>query len=169
MKEIWKDVVGYEGYYKVSNLGNVSSVKKKNKILMLNSHRAGYPQLTLSKHNIRKTKCVHRLLAKAFIPNPLNKKTVNHINGIKTDNRVENLEWATYKENMCHAHKIGIKTAKNLFKPVLMLSLDDEPLLWFESQSEAKRVTKIKNIHQCCIGRRKYAGGYKWEFYKESV
>lgn len=118
--EIWKDIECFEGYYQVSDLGNVRSldrlvnrpvgrhgkpdaVLKKGKVLKQNMGTTGYYCVGLHKEAKAITKMIHRLSALAFISNPDNKKEVNHINGIKTDNRVENLEWVTPKENINHA------------------------------------------------------------------
>ena len=102
--EIWKDVLDYEGLYLVSSFGKVKSIKsKKEKILKGRDDSNGYLKVALYKTKICVQKKIHRLVALAFIDNPYNKKTVNHINGIKTDNRVENLEWATYSENSKHS------------------------------------------------------------------
>lgn len=116
--EIWKDVIGYEGIYQVSNLGRVKSlsrVVKKwdghrtiNSIILKQSLLVGYPSVMVSVNNISKRIKAHRIVAIAFIPNPENKPCVNHINGIKTDNRVENLEWCTHSENQIHAFKTGL-------------------------------------------------------------
>jgi hypothetical protein len=115
MKEIFKDVKGFEGLYQVSNLGRLRSLgnsqKRKCKIRKPFNTIRGYPYIRLHKKNKRTGSTIHRLVANAFIPNPENKATVNHINGIKTDNRVENLEWNTYKENVQHSLRTGLRKA----------------------------------------------------------
>lgn len=117
--EIWKSVVGYEGLYEVSDLGRVKSLERKcsmgsgirtvpERILSNCLDTKGYLQVNLYISNIRTTWKVHRLVALSFIDNPESKETINHINGVKTDNMVENLEWSTQKENTIHAHKTGL-------------------------------------------------------------
>jgi hypothetical protein len=118
-EEIWKPVVGYEGYYEVSNLGNVRSlvriVTRKNgtpltiqpKTKSVKTAKSGYAYVHLDRDGISKFRSVHRLVANAFIPNTKNKKCVNHINSVRDDNRVENLEWVTPTENMQHAVRVG--------------------------------------------------------------
>ena len=104
MKEIWKPVVGFEEYYEVSSLGNI---RRKNTNRMRRIDKAQtYPTVLLSVNDKHKTYRVHRLVAKAFLP-PIEGKThVNHKNGDHYDNRVENLEWVTQKENNLHAYRV---------------------------------------------------------------
>ena len=116
MEEEWKDIEGYENKYQVSNLGRVKrilyknqySTKPKENILAKRCDGKGYAQVILYKNGKGKSIKVHRLVGKAFIPNTENKPQINHINGIKDDNRVENLEWCTNRENQIHAFKIGL-------------------------------------------------------------
>jgi len=114
MREIYKDIDGYEGLYKVSNIGNVKSLKfGKEKILKNHLGVLGYYKVSLCNDSKSKSFYIHSLVAKSFILNLNNKPQVNHINGIKTDNIINNLEWCTAKENIQHAHDKGlIKTSK---------------------------------------------------------
>lgn len=118
--ENWKKVIGFEDLYEVSNLGNVRGIERQIKHYkggfrvqkaVLKSQRIGvdgYMKIGLRKDAVRHTFRVNRLVANAFIDNPNNKPLVNHINGIKTDNRAENLEWVTNSENTTHALSLGL-------------------------------------------------------------
>lgn len=125
MEEIWRDVEGYKGYYQVSNLGNVLSLERtittkrgyefKCKAKTLQPTKArGYQTLRLRKNQKYKSFLVHRLVAIAFLPNPEGKKEVNHIDGNKENNRLDNLEWATHQENLIHAYANGLTKGPNV-------------------------------------------------------
>ena len=105
MTEQWRAIPGYEGLYEVSNRGRIYSWRR-GKLRKLNDTGRGYLQVMLSKDGCRAYLLVHRLVAEAFIPNPENKPQINHRNGDKTDNRVENLEWCTLSENLIHRHQV---------------------------------------------------------------
>jgi len=132
MKEIWKPIKGYELTYEVSNLGNVRSkdwmqkhsvsgglfLKKGKPIsIRFGSTWNGYSSVSLKKNNKQVSLFLHRVIGEAFIPNPDNKPFINHKNGIKTDNRVSNLEWCTRSENAKHSFKIGLQCNKGQNHP----------------------------------------------------
>ena len=110
--EIWKDIPEYEGLYQISNLGRIKSFsnkgpKAKNPFLSLYLGKRGYKYVVVSKNYNQKTLKIHRLIAQLFIPNPENLATVNHKNFQKDDNRVENLEWMTHRNNSLDAYNKG--------------------------------------------------------------
>lgn len=118
MEEIWKDVKDFEGLYQVSNLGNVKRLKGKGcvseRLIARSVNKFGYIYIGLHNKGIYRKIKAHRLVATAFIDNTNNKKTINHINGIKTDNKVENLEWCTFLENKQHAVNTGLTNTKGV-------------------------------------------------------
>jgi hypothetical protein len=118
MEEIWKDIPEYEGLYQISNLGNVRSQhfnkmsgQKPGQLLKIGLMYNGYLSIQLRMGDTNKRHLVHRLIAESFISNPDNKPVINHINGIKNDNRIENLEWCTQSENVRHAIDTGLRTS----------------------------------------------------------
>lgn len=163
MKEEWKDIKGYEGLYQVSNLGRVRSLKYgKHKILKLHSNGVGYTNVDLCINGKKTTKKVHRLVAEAFIPNPENKPQVNHISGIKNDNKVDNLEFCTLAENQQHALKNKLRPTKE----ILQCDLDGNVIKEWNCISECARQLNIlnSNIVSCVKGRQKTAYGYIWKY-----
>lgn len=168
-KEIWRDIKGYEGYYKVSNLGNVMSIArngtiKQNKILKPNTDKGGYSYVCLHKKGTTKTIKVHRLVASEFVKNPQNKPEVNHIDGNKKNNEASNLEWVTSSENQLHS----IYVLKKNIKEVEQYDLNGNYLRTWESVKNAGESLKIWScdISRVCNGKRKTAGGFIWK-YKE--
>ena len=121
--EYWTDIPGYEGYYQISNHGNVKSLDRvikektgktqalKGRVLKQRINSGGYYSIGLGKNGSKAAFAIHQLVAQAFLDNPDNKPTVNHLNGVKTDNNVSNLEWATYSENLSHAYSTGLRTS----------------------------------------------------------
>lgn len=118
-QRIWKDVVGYEGLYEVSNDGIVRKAETK-KTLKVYAANNGYERVSLNRNAHNRIALVHRVVAEAFIPNEKSKPCVNHIDGNKKNNTVENLEWCTHSENELHSHRVlGKKTsAENVQKMI---------------------------------------------------
>lgn len=159
--EIWKDVIGYEGLYQVSNLGNVKSVDRlrkrenrkdafiKGKKLAIHK-RGNYFKVGLCKNGLVNQLSIHRLIAINFIPNPENKPQVNHINGIKSDNRLDNLEWNTAKENSIHSFDLGMSKKGN---DCSFSKLDNESVLKIKNDKESKyKYLAVKyNVSVSCI------------------
>lgn len=119
-EETFLPVVGYEGLYEVSNLGRVRTLRSDRLMKSaMSGNRSSYRTVALSKDRVRKSTGVHRLVAKAFIPNPNNYPQVNHIDGVPSNNHVDNLEWVTVQQNIKHAFvKLGVISGKTKLKPV---------------------------------------------------
>lgn len=190
MKEVWRSIKGYEGYYEASNLGNIRSVERtiilktkdgkdrpsvfKSKVLKLRKEikdkHNWLPRyyVHLSKDGKSKRFYVHRLVAQTFIENPDNLPDVNHINGNPLDNRVENLEWITKADNLRHAFENNlIKTQK----PVAKMDKNTGGIIEiYKSESEACRqhnVTQGKILRS--IQRNGTCRGFKWKYINENV
>ena len=184
MEEVWKDVVGYERLYMVSDMGRIKGlgryvwngntfVFKPEKIITSCNRGLGYHVVGLYLNGERTTLQVHRLVAIAFIPNPYNKEMINHKDGKRSNNKLENLEWCTRSENMIHAFYV-LKSI-NLTPPkyngsndlkVLQLSLIGSKIKLWASIKDASIDLKIasSSISKCCKNTRNHAGKFKWEY-----
>ena len=177
MEEIWKDICGYKGEYQVSNLGRVKSFKtsKSGKIIKAWIQNTGYYTVAFG----TKKYSVHRLVAEAFISNPFKLEQVNHKDGNKLNNNVDNLEWISQKNNIRHAYKTGlmenVKYNNQIIKPrakyVEQYTLNGEFIKKFLGSVEAAKELKRKNIktnagsiRNVCNGTQKTAGGYVWKW-----
>ena len=168
--EFWENILGFERLYMISNFGRVKSLKRKytdsigitknvrEKYLTIFINSSGYPSCFLTKNKKTKGFSIHRLVAQAFIPNPENKPQVNHINGIRTDYTIENLEWCTARENVVHSYKVlgKIHNMTGIFnrggKKVAQYDLDGNLMQVFKSTMDAQRILNIPNsrISFCC-------------------
>ena len=168
--EIWKDIKDYEGCYQISNLGNIKSLIRKNnkkeKLLKVQISTCGYYKILLYKNNKSKHFKVHRLIAIHFIPNIYNKEQINHIDGNKLNNNINNLEWVTPKENMQHAVRTGLKDkgiiSSTKLKSIPITLYKDGIEFTFSSRNEAARSLGLNkgNLSLFCKGVLKYMKGY---------
>lgn len=148
------------------------TIKKEGQLLSPYLGKDNYYKVTLSKNGISKKERLHRLIAMAFLPNPLNKPFINHINGNKQDNNFENLEWCTAQENIIHAYAIGTRKAsigKRLSKqckPVICYDVNDNELAIFKSCAIAARMLKIHrpSISEVLRGGQDSFMGYKFKY-----
>ena len=155
LNEEWRDIKCYEGLYKVSNYGRVKSTK--NNIILKNIVSKGYFQVSL--HNKgRKNFKVHRLVGLIFIPNPKKLLEINHIDGNKLNNRIDNLEWCTRQENQIHAYETELQKAVK----VKQFDLNGNLVRQYKSLRQATQITKIAHLSECCNNKRKTAGGFIW-------
>lgn len=184
--ENWKDIPGYEGYYQASDMGRIRSITRavkhpRNKdydfvvygrILKHRFDKNGYSIINLSKDGVAKTHKVHRLIAMAFISNPENYETIDHINCLKYDNRPQNLRWCTIQENTKHReetydigdrarYKIVCKETQDTFKSSY------DAALWLYKNGYTKNnnyKTVSKSIRECCKGRYHSSCGFHWAY-----
>lgn len=180
----WKDVVGYEGLYKVSEYGEIYGLKSKKILKQQETHR-GYLCVNLYKNSKMKSIVVHRLVAIAFLPNPKDKPEVNHIDGNKQNNNLDNLEWSTRSENMIHAYKNDLQPksekqsehARNLMlkinkekqMPVGKYDSNMNLIEEYNSVTEASKSINgnkmyVSDISKCCRGKSKTCKGFIWKF-----
>ena len=171
-EEIWKDIAGYEGLYKVSNLGRVKSLnylrKGIEKDRIPNKNNSGYLIVGLHKDGKIKNFLIHRLVAEAFIENVNDLPQVNHIDENKLNNRVENLEWCSAKYNSNYGeHNYNLRNTKSSKVPnVLQYTLDGKFLNEYVSGRDAERKTGIPHggILQCCQGKWRTWKGFIWKY-----
>jgi hypothetical protein len=163
VEEIWKDIPGYEGLYKVSNLGNVFSLRSE-RCLAQHPVKGGYLLVPLALGGKRRFWLVHRLVAMAFIPNPDNLPEVNHKDENTTNNHEKNLEWCTRKYNANYGTALQRMAATNS-KPVVQLK-GGEVVKTYESIKAAGEDTGFDrgNISKCCTGKSRTYKGYEWRF-----
>lgn len=159
-----KPIPGYEGLYSVSDDGRVFS-HIRNRELKPKIDRYGYKVVTLFKDCKSHYITVHRIVAITFVPNPFSKRCVNHINEIKTDNRVDNLEWVTVKENDNHGTRNSRMSDTKSKKPVMQI-LPDGTVRYFKGVKDASRQTGLNRclIADCCKGKRKTTGNSEWRY-----
>lgn len=189
--EVWKPVVGFDGFFEVSCLGSIRSVdrvvnkvnksklgeefnqiqKVKGKTLIKAVNRHGYEKLRTNVNGKRTNFIIHREIAKSFIPNPENKPQVNHIDGCKTNNCVSNLEWVTCKENMEHATRTGLRPKSPIGRDAYLLKYETKVfdcegkyLYSCYGSSEVKdKGFDVRLVHRVCIGERKTHKNHKFE------
>ena len=174
MMEIWKDIEGYEGYYKVSNTGKVIGLKRTiickdgkpqtipERFMSSFLNEKGYACVILSKNNIRKKCKLHRLVATAFVDNPDSKKEVNHIDGNKLNNVPENLEWVTRSENVVHAYENRLqKKTYHKVMPVANMT-DGKQFRSINSASMFYGIDRKKIKNSCVTGETTRVGAFSF-------
>lgn len=180
--ELWRPIEDYEGIYEISNKGRVRSCAVSNRwknsknlvLLKPRVNKYGYVSISLYKNGKGRTFNIHRLVAKAFIMNPINLPIVNHRDENRTNNSVHNLEWCTYKYNNEYndrkkravAHTDYSKRPKKKGKPILQYTLDGKLLNRWESAKDVEEVKGLgrKNISCCLRGKSKSAYGFLWKY-----
>lgn len=171
--ETWKPIKGFEGFYEVSDLGNVRSLNYHNcgivKNLTPTIDKYGYLRVCLSKDDSQFNRCVHRLVALAFLDNPDGLPQINHINEDKTDNRLCNLEWCTCKYNNNHGtrnKRVSENKRNTNCKRVLQLDLNGNLIREWDSLHEINRQLGFDTAHisKVCKGLKKTGYGFMWRF-----
>lgn len=189
---MWEPIPGLEGLYSANEYGEIKSedrpvdfyasnrrIKyiKKGRVLKQTKNSKGYLCVSIHKDGKQRVIESHLLIAKTFLPNPENKPQVNHIDGNKKNNCIENLEWVTARENLLHAFRTGLNpgsrpwagiTGKDHIRsiPIIMCSMSGEEIREFDSLTQAANFIGVSSSHisQCAKGKRNLCGGYKWKY-----
>lgn len=165
MEEIWKDIQGYEGIYQISNLGRVKSLSRiifrgrgkhitKDVIIKIYVNNTGYYGVNLNVNKTHKSFLLHRLIAKAFIPNPNNYPCINHIDGNPLNYSISNLEWCTYSQNTTHAYKINRMSQTGLHNNNVKLTEKDVLSIrneYVQNKETLISIAKKYNVYLTCI------------------
>ena len=170
--EVWRDVVGYEGLYEVSNRGNVRSLNWRGtgitKTIQQKKHNRGYWQVILSVDGVQKTFLVHRLVANAFLDNPNHLPLINHKDENRKNNNAENLEWCSRSYNVRYSNHGGIKKriGRNTHLQVEQVAMDGSIVATWKNSRYVFLTTGMSDwsISECCRGNRKSAYGYRWQY-----
>ncbi len=173
MQETWKAVPGTNNKIEVSSLGRARSFLRNNRVLRLQTDKKGYLRFTVSIERKKHTFKIHRLVAELFIDNPRRLPQVNHKDGNKKNNTVNNLEWVSNLDNAHHAIKAGLW--ENVFKasaesnekrkiPICAINIESGETLFFGSMSDAERAIGTKHINACIKGERSQACGYRFSY-----
>ena len=179
MEKIWKDIEGYEGWYKISNYGEIISLDRfvnnrwggkiliKGKIIKPIKKDDGHLQVVLNKNGIKKRLHMHQLVAQAFIPNPNNYEVVHHIDHNPENNRIDNLVWMSREEHTKLHSKLRVENVKKvLSKTVYQYTLNKDLIAVFQSGRQAARDNGFDNtgITKCANGEYKQYNGYIWSY-----
>lgn len=174
MQEIWKSVKGYENLYEISNYGRVKSLKRQGThehILKQFDNSNGYMIVSLSKDNVQKTFPVHKLVANTFMNNTDSLRDINHIDGNKKNNYIDNLEFCSHSYNMKHAFKLGLNKTQHGYlnpnaKKIIQYDLKGNYIKTWDCIIDAMKEYNIcrSSIHRCCTGVFKQTHGYIWRY-----
>ena len=169
MQEIWKDIKGYEGLYQVNNFGNIKNTKGL--LIKQFDNHYGYLIVSLFKNKKQKSFPVHRLVAINHIENPSNYEQVNHIDGNKLNNCVDNLEWCTRSQNQIHAFQNGlnrgyVRSSNPNSKKLNQYDLNGNFIKQWDCIKDAMDELNIcrSSIHRCCTGKFKQSHGFVWRY-----
>lgn len=167
--EVWKEIEGYEGAYEISNKGSVKNIRTGKCLRLGYSNTSNYPCVVLSLNGHKKCYAVHRLVAKAFVPNPNNLPEINHINENREDNRAENLEWCSRLYNIRYGTGIrrraeNVRNDPRRSTQVIQRDMDGKEIRIYPSFHEMHRQTGYDRhaVKRAIDGKIKHAYGYKW-------